>query len=372
VNLSLLVRRATAAALLLVATTAVAQAATVARNNAIAREAVEPSTDRIIVTLKPGYRGDATRAMSGDRARTLATTAGLALAPVRAMSGNAQVLALPRAMRNTDVQAVVDRIRRDPTVESAYIDAREHLMATPNDPFFNQQVYLSTPTSAAPRVSSANAPGAWDITHGTATAVVAIVDNGVRFDHPDLAGRLINGYDFVSADCNLGDPGCTAALQFTTANDGDGRDADASDPGDWIPSDKASNPYLSACDVENSTWHGTQVAGIVGAAGNNGLGVTGLNWNAALLIVRVSGALRRLSLRRDRRVALGRGPVRAEHADQHASGAHRHDQPRQRRSLLELGLCVGGQRDPWNRRDRRRRSRQRGTPTSFFPRTVPA
>ena len=78
--------------------------------------------------------------MPGDRVRALATTAGLALAPVRAMSGNAQVLALPRVMRNTDVQAVVDRIRRDPTVESAWVDAREQLMATPTRAEFGVQL----------------------------------------------------------------------------------------------------------------------------------------------------------------------------------------------------------------------------------------
>lgn len=253
-----------------------------------------PVTDRIIVKLRAAYRATAKRnqpvaALEADRASALSATAGVPLRSVRPMSDDAQVLALPRAMRHDVVQGVVDRLRADPTVEYAYVDGREHLMAVPNDPLFSQQTHLQAP-GAAPLAASVNAPGAWDITKGTGTAVIAIVDGGVRFDHPDLGGRLVAGYDFVSADCTAGSSGCTTATQFTTANDGDGRDADASDPGDWVTAaDIASNPVLNDCTAEDSTWHGTHVAGIVGAAGNNGIGVTGLNWNATMLPVRVSG-----------------------------------------------------------------------------------
>ncbi len=252
------------------------------------------TTDRIIVKLRSPYRGEAhrnqpVRAMAVEQTNALSTSAGIALRAVRPMSDDAQVLALPRALRNESVQSVVDRLRLDPTVEYAYVDAREHLTAIPNDPLFSQQTHLQVP-GVAPLAPAVNAPGAWDITKGTATAVVAIVDGGVRFDHPDLASRLLAGYDFVSPDCTTGSSGCIAAIQFTTANDGDGRDADASDPGDWVSaSDIASNSVLAGCDAEDSSWHGTHVAGIIGAAGNNGLGVTGLNWNASMLPVRVSG-----------------------------------------------------------------------------------
>lgn len=247
------------------------------------------ATNRIIVRLKPAYRGERTQALPSARANDLAVSAGVALRPVRAMSGDAQVVAIPNAMKRADVQAIVDRIRRNPMVESAEVDAREHLMAVPNDPFFSQQTYLQPP-GAAPLVSAVNAPAAWDVTRGTSSPVVAVVDGGARFDHPDLVGRLINGYDFVSADCTLAEANCSTAIQFTTANDGNGRDSDASDPGDWVTAaDKANNRILADCTVEDSTWHGTHIAGIIGAAGNNALGIAGLNWNANILVVRVSG-----------------------------------------------------------------------------------
>ncbi len=252
------------------------------------------STDRIIVKLRSAYRDTSMRnqpvpMMAGDRTSALSATAGIALRAVRPMSDDAQVVALPNAMRNESVQRVVDRLRLDPTVEYAYVDAREQLMAIPNDPLFSQQTHLQAP-GAAPLAASVNAPGAWGITTGTGTAVIAIVDGGVRFDHPDLSGRLLAGYDFVSADCTLGSSDCTAAIQFTTANDGDGRDPDASDPGDWVSAtDAATNPVLSGCTPEDSSWHGTHIAGIIGATGNNAIGVAGLNWSATMLPVRVSG-----------------------------------------------------------------------------------
>ena len=260
----------------------------------VAQLRVVPTTDRIIVKLKSASRTTAlrdqpVRILAAETVGALSGRAGVALRAVRPMSDDAHVLALPQAYRNAQVQSMVDRLRADPTVEYAYVDVRDRLMAVPNDPLFPQQTYLQAP-GAAPLAASVNAPAAWDITRGTSTAVVAIVDGGLRFDHPDLAGRLLAGYDFVGADCTTGSNGCTTANQFATANDGDGRDADPSDPGDWVSaSDAASNPVFTGCDTQDSSWHGTHIAGIIGAVGNNALGVTGLNWNATLLPVRVAG-----------------------------------------------------------------------------------
>jgi subtilisin family serine protease len=88
---------------------------------------------------------------------------------------------------------------------------------------------------------------AWAITKGSSGTVIADVDTGIRFDHPDLlragfGGRLLPGYDFVDQDYN---PTTGAALgTFLIANDGDGWDPDPSDPGDWINSTDQMNTTL--------------------------------------------------------------------------------------------------------------------------------
>ena len=171
------------------------------------------------------------------------------------------------------------RLAALPEVEWAVPDQRRYIAAAPNDPYFADgqttitpvvgQWYLRAPDSTA--VSAINAVGAWNLTTGSGALTVAILDTGVRLDHPDLAGKLHPGYDFVQ--------------DSITGSDGDGRDADASDPGDWSSA--------GACGVgssaRNSSWHGTQVAGLIGAATNNSVGMAGAGRNVMLLPVRVLG-----------------------------------------------------------------------------------
>ena len=121
-----------------------------------------------------------------------------------------------------------------------------------------------------------HAVDAWDLTTGSSTVVVAVVDTGYR-PHADLAGRILPGYDFIS------DP--------KTANDGNGRDADATDPGDWIDANDLNDPEFSGqdCEIEDSSWHGTSVTGLIAANSNNGQWLAGIDWAAKILPVRVLG-----------------------------------------------------------------------------------
>jgi len=115
------------------------------------------------------------------------------------------------------------------------------------------------------------APAMWPSTNGSGV-VVAVVDTGIRPNHPDLAGQILPGYDMISADSNGG---------YFRANDGDGRDADASDPGDWTEGQCGT--------ARGSSWHGTHVAGTIAAVANNATGVAGVAPGAKILPVRVLG-----------------------------------------------------------------------------------
>jgi serine protease len=237
--------------------------------------ALEPPTGQIIIkyragALREGASGATGPASAAQMAR-LSETAGTPLAYFRPMSGDAHVLRLSARRALAEVQALADRLSALPEVEYAEPDAIMQHTLTPNDPRYNDQWHYFTPSS---NFYGINAPAAWDITTGAAGIVVAVVDTGIT-NHADLSGRTVPGYDFIS--------------DSQVANDGDGRDGDASDPGDWITPAENSSGYFQGCRVVNSSWHGTHVAGTIGAASNNGVGVAGINWNSLIQPVRVLG-----------------------------------------------------------------------------------
>lgn len=219
------------------------------------------------------------------RANSLGARLGLSLRAGRALNQHAQVVFASRISS----AALAERLSREADVEYAVVDRRRKHFAVPNDPLYAQgppilnstggpivgQWYLHAPTSALP--SSINATGAWDLTTGSSNIVVAVLDSGIRPEHPDLAGRLLAGYNMIS--------------DIPTGNDGAGRDVDASDPGDWVTAGEANDPSspFYQCDASDSSWHGTMTASLIGAASNNGAGMTGVAWGVKLLPVRVLG-----------------------------------------------------------------------------------
>jgi serine protease len=238
-------------------------------------------TDRIIIKVSEPMRlalladgGPAPR--THERVAALSDMVGRDIVWLRAMSGNADVLRLPRALPIGEVEAMAAALATLAGVIYAEPDRRMFPALTPNDPRFSEQWNLQAVRTTGQLNYGIDAPAAWDITTGSALTV-AVLDTGVRFGHTDLQGKLLPGYDFISPDS----PGV-----FSTANDGDGRDSDASDPGDWVTTAEAA---LLGCEATDSSWHGTHMAGTIAAATHNGVGVAGINWQAMILPLRVLG-----------------------------------------------------------------------------------
>ena len=184
------------------------------------------------------------------------------------------------------------RLAAHPDVAYAVPNGRKQRVAAPNDPLYpasaterrsngtglqdgpaSGQWYLRAPDATVR--SAIGIEAAWARTRGSAGVVVAVLDTGVRLDHPDLATRLLPGYDFVT--------------NATVANDGNGRDADPSDPGDWVTSSEAGQAPFTGCSASSSSWHGTATSSLIGAATDDANGMAGAAPGVRVLPVRVLG-----------------------------------------------------------------------------------
>jgi len=289
-----------------IAVTAAVGAAVVAVENNPVRKApshlAEPAGNgRVIVKFRErssilsatGSSANAGVATGPQKAAVLGSRLGLALTDGRILGPRTQVLR-STGMNSTALAAAV---ANDPDVEWVQVDQRRFIQATPvNDPLYPDnlsaaaapngpaagQWYLRAPTSTV--LASINIEPAWAVTTGSPSIVVADVDTGIT-PHPDLNSKVLTGYDFIA--------------DVPTANDSSGRDADPSDPGDFVTAAENSNKSGSffgcndngtgAAVAENSSWHGTQTAGILGAATNNGIGMAGTAYNSPVIPARALG-----------------------------------------------------------------------------------
>src|SRR5436190_10484103 len=245
-------------------------------------------TPRMIVKFRSESSADAqiqsaaSEAATSAAVTTFATRAGVTVSEARALAAGMHVLRIePRAGESFARQ--LERMRADPDVEFAVPDERRFPHAVPNDPLYHGQWYLqngayvasSSDATLNTQPSAVHAPAAWDLGVGSSSLVIASIDTGILYDHPDFSGRLLPGYDFVT--------------DVATANDGDGRDSDATDPGDWVTSAEDRSGPFKGCGAEDSSWHGSRTAGIIGAASNNAVGIAGVAWNPKILPARVLG-----------------------------------------------------------------------------------
>jgi len=173
---------------------------------------------RLLVGFKPGV----------GEAQQEATLSQLGFSVQRRIDAIAlSVLSVPAGQE----LELAKQISKLPNVRYAEPDYIVRAFGAPNDPYFGQQWNMTI----------INGPAAWDVSTGVSTTVIAIVDTGIDLTHPDLAAKIVPGYDFVNND--------------NTAQDDNG--------------------------------HGTHCAGIAAALSNNNVGVAGVNWQARLMPVKV-------------------------------------------------------------------------------------
>ncbi len=229
-----------------------------------ATEAAPGTTaERLIV----GYKSGATEATSNKAADADAAAKGKetgeSLDFQRRLGSGAALVDLGEDVTKADVADVIAEYRADPQVAYVAPDRLNKAMATPNDTEYSKQWDLYEATAGM------NVPGAWDKVTGTGVTV-AVIDTGY-VAHSDLAANIVGGYDFIS--------------DTKVANDGNGRDSNPADPGDWT----AANECAAGDPASTSSWHGTHVAGTIAAVTNNSKGVAGIAYGAKVSPLRVLG-----------------------------------------------------------------------------------
>ena len=219
------------------------------------------TTDQIIVKFKANSQAHLN--MQNDQLVT--SSIGQEVSFIRATALNSAVYKLDRKISLSEITSLIQTLQKRSDVEYVEADALMEPMLTPNDSRYNEQWHYFEATGGL------NLPQAWDQTAGQG-AVVAVLDTGYR-PHVDLNDNLLPGYDMIT--------------NTFVSRDGNGRDADARDPGDWTTAGECGNNYPPS--DRSSSWHGTHVAGTVAAETNNSQGVAGVAYQAKIVPVRVLG-----------------------------------------------------------------------------------
>ncbi|GGX05686.1 S8 family peptidase [Streptomyces lomondensis] len=222
------------------------------------------TAERLIV----GYKSGATEAKSNKAAAADAASkaekTGEDVDFQRRLGTGAALVELGTDPTRASVADVVAAYQADPQVAYVVPDRLNKPTAvTPNDTEYSKQWDLFESTAGM------NVPAAWDTTTGTGVTV-AVIDTGY-VAHSDLAANIVGGYDFIS--------------DTAVSVDGNGRDSNPADPGDWYNAGECG----AGIPASNSSWHGTHVAGTIAAATNNGKGVAGIAYGAKISPVRVLG-----------------------------------------------------------------------------------
>ena len=203
----------------------------------------DPSTEWTIERAADHLLHEKRRTPAGPRALRARLDPGAPAPRVQRIEGSVLPASAQREADRALCRAL-EELSRHPDVAWCEPNTLLRTLAEPNDPLWGPQRWYH---------ETMELPAGWDITTGSSSVRIAVVDTGVRTENTDLAPTLVDGYDFVS------DSG--------TSGDGDGLDSDPYDEGGFDS-------------------HGTHVAGSAAARGNNSLGVTGTMWQARVVPIR--------------------------------------------------------------------------------------
>ncbi|MFK7888186.1 MAG: S8 family peptidase [Gammaproteobacteria bacterium] len=225
-------------------------------------------TNQIIVKFKDQAVSNSAlgRSVAGDkssRAAAVGASTGLSTDYQRSVFNGADVFKLGKWHSLEALNKMLAQMATDPNIEYAEPDQLMQPLLTPNDSRYNEQWHYFENTGGM------RLPTAWNSSTGSGV-VVAVIDTGYR-PHADLNANLLPGYDMIA--------------NTFTARDGNGRDSDARDPGDWTLAGDC-GPGEPA---RGSSWHGTHVAGTVAARTNNNSGVAGVAFGAKVVPIRALG-----------------------------------------------------------------------------------
>jgi serine protease len=224
-------------------------------------------TNRVIIKYKPmtsdvlNVENQEIRQV--DTAGVLHSATGSKSRYIRTLSTGEEVYELDEWKNSEELGLILNGLEGDPQIEFAELDLILHPLDMPNDPRISELWGVSKNDGGI------NAAGVWSSYTGKNT-VVAVIDTGYA-SHSDLESNMLPGWDFIT------DP--------MMANDGDGRDNDASDPGDWV----LESQCRQNSRANDSSWHGTHVAGTIAAVANNNKGIAGVSYDAKIVPVRVLG-----------------------------------------------------------------------------------
>jgi len=187
---------------------------------------------------------------------------------------------LDNSLRERTIEVLAE-LKKRPDVEYAQLNYVAIHQATlpplpPNDPDFrNQWSLFNNGSSMGESPGGINLIREWDHGRGSASVIVAVIDSGILLDHQDIQqSNVVSGFDMITKD--------------SRAADGQpGRDPDPRDTGDGVPAGFCNGrPLVDRPD----SWHGTHVAGIIGAgATNNAIGIAGMNWEVKVQPIRALG-----------------------------------------------------------------------------------